>query len=328
MSFRTSLFIVALGLIAGLAPGYSLGQVGAEDQPGQEEGRVASGDSGEGHQSDAVDLFPALEGIESAIRDLIANEDKVVREAAQDREKRDLQAQEEMAFWAEGMFYATFATVILTFIALFAIFRTLHHTRRAADYTEGMLVEAKTTTKAAEASILETRRIGEAQVRAYVIPKQCCVKIQADGDMIRGQIIATLANSGQTPAEIEGFAVRHKITGLGAKRGGGQMYGGRKLGVSGSFDIVKKVNGGTVGQNVAGLSVSIQFEVIYRYVDVFGQVSTETARWKVAENVTLGKRYVTVDMVQEFHSGTHHDNVLMGDLEETIHEQKRRLKMP
>ncbi len=54
-----------------------------------------------------------------------------------------------MAQWAEWMFYAAAATVALTLAALFAIIRTLVHTRRAADYTRDMLVEAEKSTAAA-----------------------------------------------------------------------------------------------------------------------------------------------------------------------------------
>ena len=66
-------------------------------------------------------------------------------------------AQEGMALWAEWMFYAAAATTLLTFIALVAIIRTLHHTRRAADSAENMLTQTEKSTAAAiSASVAAT----------------------------------------------------------------------------------------------------------------------------------------------------------------------------
>ena len=74
-------------------------------------------------------------------------------------------AQEGMAWWAELMFYATAATVLLTFAALGAIIRTLHHTKRAADYTEHMLAEAKATTNEARTA----NEIMRAEQRPWIV---------------------------------------------------------------------------------------------------------------------------------------------------------------
>ncbi len=76
-----------------------------------------------------------------------------------------------MAKWAKKMYYATGATVILTLFALFAIVRTLHHTRRAADYTKGMLDQAIITTSAAIEANKTTRLVGQAQIRPWVLYK-------------------------------------------------------------------------------------------------------------------------------------------------------------
>lgn len=211
MSFRAWVFVATIGLIGGLVPEYGFGQVATEDQPGQVEGGATSGDSGENHQPDAVDLSPALKDIEAAIRDLIAEDDKVAREAAQDREKRDLQAQEEMALWAERMFYATFATVVLTFIALFGIIRTLHHTRRAADYTEGMLSEAKATTKAAIDAANQAERQAEFAEKTFrnievprLYPRLKATDLYNRAKQ-RSALRYEIVNLGRTPAVITGL---------------------------------------------------------------------------------------------------------------------------
>lgn len=193
MSLRTWLFALAIGLTA--LPVWP--QSTTEYEPQQEEGATDSIDEGEDQNGQPVNLTPALEGIETAIRDLIAEEDKIAAQAQQDQEYRDLNAQEGMAFWAQWMFYATAVTVALTALALFAIIRTLHHTKRAADYTEGMLDQARATTLAAEKSVLVTREIGMAQARPYL-----GFEI-ATGDVVIGKpivFVVNIKNHGTSPA--------------------------------------------------------------------------------------------------------------------------------
>lgn len=191
-----------------------------EDQPGQEESPPDSQDRGEGQQTASLTLSSALQGIERAIRDLVPEEDHDDRRQQQERERRDLSAQEGMAWWAELMFYAASATVILTFFALVAILRTLHHTRRAADYTEGMLGEAKATTVAARDTVTETRRIGEAQVKAYLSIKAAKAFIDENDGIV---FDVTVRNFGQSPAKdvhaIASVWVNREIT-LPAAMGG------------------------------------------------------------------------------------------------------------
>lgn len=140
-----------------------------------------------------------LESIEAAIRDLKADVGEAEEEQTRRQVRRDLEAQEGMVWWAELMFYATAATVLLTGIALVAIIRTLHHTRRAAESAEGMLVEARGTTIAAKDSVKETRDIGEAQVRAYisVVPESSGPGF-VEGDRLTFMVRAQ--NTGATPA--------------------------------------------------------------------------------------------------------------------------------
>lgn len=105
------------------------GQAATEDEPRQEESAADTNENRPDQNSQTVDLAPALKGIETAIRNLVAEEDKIQAQRREDAEGRDLEAQEGMALWAEWMFYTSTATVVLTLAALFAIVRTLHHTR-------------------------------------------------------------------------------------------------------------------------------------------------------------------------------------------------------
>jgi len=155
MSYRTWLLIAVLGLVP--HPLVSQEPTAIENQPRQESG----GTDGQPRPSDGqprpsqdgagvVDPTPALQDIESAIRDLVSRVDEDERRQEVERSLRNLNAQENMVWWAEMMFYASAASVILTLFALIAIVRTLTHTRRAADAAVGMLDEAATATQAAQ----------------------------------------------------------------------------------------------------------------------------------------------------------------------------------
>lgn len=173
MPYRHWLFIAALGCLTAEAalsqepvPPDPEAQV---QTPGDDQDDAAAGRDAPGQdQQRAPDLFPAIYGIEAAIRDLIAEQRNQTSQEPGDHEVRDLDAQEQMALWAYWMFVATAAAVVLTFAALLAIIRTLHHTKRAADAAFDMVDEAKATTTAAQGTIEVTRDIGQRQIRAYV----------------------------------------------------------------------------------------------------------------------------------------------------------------
>ena len=90
-----------------------------ESQPVPESGQQ-TGESGAADQSQQEEpapekISPALNQIEAAIRDLIAQQRTAQGQGPEDHEISDLEAQEGMAFWAETMFWATLAAVIVTF---------------------------------------------------------------------------------------------------------------------------------------------------------------------------------------------------------------------
>ena len=101
------------------------------------------------------------------------------------------------------MFFAAFATVILTFAALLALIRTLLHTGSAAKSAKRMVREAKKTTKAALATVDATREmakdsrdIGNQQLRAYVEVGDARIT----GDTFDFRMVIPLQNFGQNPA--------------------------------------------------------------------------------------------------------------------------------
>jgi hypothetical protein len=196
MSFRSGLYVFAIiGLTLSLS-GQAWSQSAIGDEPMQEESATDAQQNIQEDQQPAVDLTPALNDIESAIRVLIAEEDKRATEAQESREKRDLNAQEAMADWAKWMFFATLATVLLTFVALVYIRKTL--------------IETQDAVRAADATVIATREIGQAQVRAYLSFEIENVKFSTPvlapddtSDPLPNFVVSfsgILTNSGQSPA--------------------------------------------------------------------------------------------------------------------------------
>ncbi|AYD01748.1 hypothetical protein [Neorhizobium sp. NCHU2750] len=88
------------------------------------------------------------------------------------RQEADLKAQQDVAEWAEPMFYATAASVVMSVFALGGLLWSLRQTNKA---------------------IKDNRELGEAAVRAYV--EAVRVRFSDDG----GAIIVEFINMGQTP---------------------------------------------------------------------------------------------------------------------------------
>jgi hypothetical protein len=105
--------------------------------------------------------------------------------ATEEQQARDnLKAQQDIALWAEIMLFIAGGEILVTLIGVGLVGLTLSATRRAAN--------------AAEQSVSETRRIGEAQTRAYVTIKQASITFMMDVQNPLVTFIAT--NSGQSPA--------------------------------------------------------------------------------------------------------------------------------
>ncbi len=142
-------------------------------------------------------LTPALRQIETAIRELVNQQRAAQEKGPAQHEIKDLKAQDDMAFWAQLMFFATMVAVGLTGAGIWLIKRTLDETKVAAKHTEGMLKEAKQTTEAAHAAIQATDKNAERQLRAYVHPSGPKLTMHEDGKF---SIFLRFKNFGQTPA--------------------------------------------------------------------------------------------------------------------------------
>ena len=99
----------------------------------------------------------------------------------------------DMAFWAKLMFWASALGVLSTFAGLLLIWRTLHHTRRAADYALDMVreaeeatAEARAATKAAQTAANSAEQTLHSN-RAWVMPTYI-EKGPFTGNIIRSDI--------------------------------------------------------------------------------------------------------------------------------------------
>lgn len=125
--------------------------------------------------------------------------------AAEYRDIRDLDAQEAMAKWAFWMLVVAACGTALSFIGIFLVWRTLLHTRRAADFSGAAIQETKAATAAAiSASEAATesnaimRETTDSQLRAYVGPDAVTYTYNAETGAFAVSTI--LKNFGQTPA--------------------------------------------------------------------------------------------------------------------------------
>ena len=195
---RTIALVLGLSFLAGNA----WTQASLEERPVQDEGTAISKE-----QNTTADIAPELGKIETAIRALVAEEDKIEQERLREQATRALDAQETMAHWSEWMFYATALTVILTLVALWAVIRTLHHTGRAANYTGEMLKEAKAATKAAQDTLEVTRAMGQRPWLSVEIEQEGNIELTKNGFAEDGvplkEIWFKIRNAGNGPAIIE-----------------------------------------------------------------------------------------------------------------------------
>lgn len=125
----------------------------------------------------------AIGDVEKALR---CYQESYEASADERRAEHDLNAQREMADWAEGMLWATgligFLTISITGLGVFWVRETLVETRKAV--------------KAADDAVEVTRAIGQAQVRAYLT----CTGGKFGIERSYFHCWCYIANKGQSPA--------------------------------------------------------------------------------------------------------------------------------
>jgi len=156
MHGRYWVHVIAAGLLAVSGwslPAQEIRQPVLKDQPVPEAGQQQRAQNGQqdaaAKEQDAAGLLSAIKGIEAALREHIAKEDKAESERKEQREIKDLKAQEDMARWAERMFWATIGSLILTAVGVGLILWNLFYARDMARTSNAMAGHAELSTIAA-----------------------------------------------------------------------------------------------------------------------------------------------------------------------------------
>jgi hypothetical protein len=196
---------IAIGLIVALAAASAQERIepALESQPVPQPRQDARTEQSQDHavQEEAeADRIAAMLNhmIEAATSDLIAEENAQQRERQEQREIADLQAQQDMALWAERMFWASIATVALTAVGLVLILRTLHYVARATRAVIKAAEDAERGVRATARAVEITEDTAKRQLRAYVGTSRVYF-----GDFNPARpisVIVEIQNFGQTPA--------------------------------------------------------------------------------------------------------------------------------
>lgn len=97
----------------------------------QQEAKAESSAGGQLQQSEAEKLIPVLNSIKDSLDQLKPSKDDAKEKRNEDRAVADLQAQKDMALWAKRMFWATIVSVVISFVGLGMIWRSLTIAREA-----------------------------------------------------------------------------------------------------------------------------------------------------------------------------------------------------
>lgn len=223
---RNWLLIAALGgcLTLGIATsGYSQDEPSPtfesqpKTSPGQKESGATSGSKAEPEEGRPIDIAPAIQGVEAAIREHIPLENQEERERREQREIDDTNAQVAMAKWAKWAAFAAVGTVFLTGAGVLLIWRTLIHTRDAAraalaavGEAQKVTIESQKQTALAEQSLQEAKAAtrvsiaaAESQIEATRVTSRAYVLVNCSDFRIQGNSVSAcvrLFNVGQTLA--------------------------------------------------------------------------------------------------------------------------------
>lgn len=104
-----------------------------------------------------------IEGVRRATEALKDESDPKQKE---EKDRRDLVAQEALAFWAMCMFWAAIATVVLTVVGLGMLLGTLIYTKQATNAARDMVAEGRKATEGTVVAANAAKAAGEASVAA------------------------------------------------------------------------------------------------------------------------------------------------------------------
>lgn len=207
--------------IAGLALGYPVEHIGyGQPRPAER------------NESAEADIQPgSLAAIENSIdrltRAVEAGQREPQTETGQTESERDLAAQEGMWFWAAVAAFIAAVMALLTFIGLLLIWRTLEHTRRAADYAGEMAEEGRKATAAALAAAEAGQEANRLAIQTSYSQLRPWVKLDVKGitcrktsaNELNANIEVTITNVGATPALHAGVSIKTQLIANGNEIG-------------------------------------------------------------------------------------------------------------
>jgi hypothetical protein len=218
--------VLALGLAFPLLAQEPIGAIsgdGQNDQQSQPHSKAdAKGEPSFGHEALPQSKFRVGGNVGALAYELIGPPYPGYPDCPYDSvEECDLLAQKAMAQSTWWMNSAAWAGLILSFIGLALIARTMLYTRDAADYAkraavaaEATVTQAELATAAANATVETTRDIGNTQLRAWVSVfdyRMAVIPVPHSGRERIGAITFTLVgiNTGSTPALQMKYSANH-----------------------------------------------------------------------------------------------------------------------
>ncbi|MBX3496655.1 MAG: hypothetical protein KF769_10470 [Parvibaculum sp.] len=205
MSRGYRLAIIAFGLTLFAFQGHSqeAEETARKSQPvtevGQAERTSTSEEIAGPDQENTRSPVPAIRGVETAIRDLVAAQSQEEDPDHIQRQKDDLDAQKRMALWAKWMFFAALGSVFLTGLGVLLIWRTLLYTRDAANHASNAVSQATRANDIAERAVTANIESMWRIERAYLFFGDDTHDIKDGGIVVYDSVI----NHGKTPAVIK-----------------------------------------------------------------------------------------------------------------------------
>ena len=200
-----------------------------------------------------------------------------------DSAQRSANAEENGAIWAALMFVVAGIETVVTGFGVFLVWHTLDASRAAGR-------EAKRAADAAEQQIAETRRIGEAEVRAYISIKTAVIAFTHDfmpGEAYP-QIQISIQNTGQSPARKFIWRPTLRYYGGGQRRSrgvGNNWVGAPGIGIAAGDEVPDNVMIADMLPNRfaeaiklhPGSPLVVHLRIEFEFEDVFGTKVSDDA---------------------------------------------------
>jgi hypothetical protein len=232
------------------------------------------------------------------------------------RAEQDLNAQREMAYWAELMVWFS---MIIGVSSIFITGVGIHYVRRTLDVNSAAV-------KAANDAVEVTRTIGEMQTRAYV-GFYSCEATDFNGVFY---ITVQVKNVGQTTAKIRAYLIQSHFVYLNPEENRGSSSGDG----GGAFTLPPNgtigLRGGSFNSRLTGMMPPfgslywLRVKLLYIYVDYTGRETTVSveAHSRANKNTSEETPCFIFDIMSQ--SETIHDPQMVGGIELMLQEADQK----